>query len=102
MSMKMSEQVKFNLEITIPEKWLYKFMQMLDCMRWCSKVGASRAVSFYADGDGDFKHFDFKINGKEIKSDIPWNNFDKSWNQYQENTPPFKTKRNIDFFFDAG
>lgn len=107
----MSEVVKLNLEITIPKRWLNKFMQMLDCMRWCGKTGASRIVAFYADGDGDFRPFDFKLNGEEIKSEIPWEVFDKNWNPDpkkiycdppQEFPPPFKTRKSIDFFFDAG
>lgn len=101
----MSEIVKLNLEITIPKRWVNKFIQMFDCMRWCGKVGASRCLGFYADGDGDFRPFDFKVNGKEIKSDIPWHKFDKTLRtkEDQELPQPFKTKRDgVDFFFDAG
>ena len=105
------EMTKFNLEITIPTQYVNKFLQMLDCMRWCGKVGASRVVAFYADGDGNFRPFDFKIDGKEIKSDINWCDFDKDWNPDpkkincdppQEFPPPFKTRRKINMFFDAG
>lgn len=107
----MREMVKINLEITIPKRWLKKFVQMLDCMRWCGKTGASRTVAFYADGDGDFRPFDFKIDGEEIKTDIKWYDFDKDWNPDpkkincdppEEFPPPFKTRRSINFFFDAG
>ena len=105
------ELVKFNLEITMPKRWVKKFMQMLDCMRWCGGVGASRTVAFYADGDGDFRPFDFKVNGKEVKSNIDWSKYDKDWNPDpkkincdppEELPPPFKTRRKINFFFDAG
>lgn len=107
----MSEQVKFTLEITMPKRWVKKFLQMLDCMRWCGRGGASRTVAFYADGDGDFRPFDFKVNGEEVKSDIDWWKHDKGWNPDpkkiycdppEEFPPPFKTRRGIDFFFDAG
>ena len=101
----MSEIVKLNLQITIPKRWLTKFMQMLDCMRWAGNVGASRTVAFYADGDGDFRPFDFKVNGEEVKSDIKWREYDKNWipkNESDYDCPPFKTRRNVDFFFDAG
>lgn len=107
----MSDLVKFNLEITMPKRWVKKFMQMLDCMRWCGRGGASRTVAFYADGDGDFRPFDFKVNGKEVKSDIDWWKYAKNWNPDpkkincdppEELPPPFKTRRKIDFFFDAG
>lgn len=80
---------------------------MLDCMRWCSNTGASRTVAFYADGDGDFRQFKFKINGEELKSDIKWHEFDKGLSKEQKENwevvlPKFKTHRDVDFFFDAG
>lgn len=100
------EVVKLNIEITIPKRWLKKFIQMLDCMRWTGRGGASRTVAFYADGDGDFRPFDFKINGKEFKSNIDWWKYDTNWkpkDKYDDSIPPpFKTKRSVDFFFDAG
>ena len=107
----MSESVKFNLEITMPKRWVKKFFQMLDCMRWCGNVGASRAVAFYADGDGDFRPFDFKINGKEVAKTEDWEKHDKEWNPDpkkincdppEEFPPEYKTRKRIDFFFDAG
>lgn len=101
----MGEMIKFNLEITMPKRWFSKFMQMLSCMKWCGDVGSSRTIAFYADGDGDFRPFNFKVNNKEVKSDIKWSEFDKSWtpkNEFDYDAPPFKTRRSIDFFFDAG
>ena len=107
----MNEVIKFNLEITIPKRWVKKFMQMLDCMRWTGQAGTSRTVAFYADGDGDFRPFDFKVNGNEVKSDIDWWKYAKNWNPDpakincdppEEFPPSFKTRRKIDFFFDAG
>lgn len=104
----MDDQVKFNLEITMPRRWVTKFLQMLDCMRWCGNVGASRTVGFYADGDGDFRPFDIKVNGEDLKAE-DWEKHDKDWNpdkvtRYapQEPPPQYKTWRGIDFFFDAG
>ena len=102
----MREITKFNLEITIPIRWVKKFLQMLDCMRWFSRNGASRTIAFYADGDGDFRSFNFKLNREEVTSDINWWDYDKNWlpkNEYDDSIPPpFKTRRKIDFFFDAG
>lgn len=106
----MDDKVKFNLEITMPRRWVTKFLQMLDCMRWCSGVGASRTVAFFADGDGDFRPFNFKVDGKEIPcSANHWEKHDMDWNpdkvtHYapQEPPPPYKTRRGINFFFDAG
>ena len=97
--------VRLNLEITIPKKWVNKFLQMLDCMRWCGRAGASRCIGFYADGDGDFRPFNFKVDGEEVESNIKWHEFDHSWHPADNNDvpPPFKTKRSgVDFFFDRG
>lgn len=94
--------VKMNFEITLPERWLKKFVQLLDCMRWCGKVGASRTLGFYADGDGDFT-FNYKINGEEIKQVQDWNKIDKTPIDQDSKLPiPFHTNRRINFFFDAG
>lgn len=107
----MGEKVKLNLEITIPKRWVKKFMQMLDCMRWCANVGASRAVAFYADGDGDFRPFDFTMNNMVVPTTEDWEKHDRNWNPDsaqgngdtpQEFPPEYKTSRRIDFFFDAG
>lgn len=100
----MAEQVKFNLEITMPKHWTKKFFQMLDCMRWCGNVGASRTVGFYADGDGDFRQFDFKLNGEEVDGLVNWFEEEKTPlpdPNSDEPTPEFKTRRGVDFFFDA-
>lgn len=97
------EQITFNIKITMPKRWFNKFIQILDCMRWCGNVGASRTVAFYADGDGDFRPFDFTINDKQVDSLTDWSNFDKSVNTDQVDImPPYKTSRPVDFFFDAG
>ena len=107
----MADQVKFNLEITMPRRWVTKFLQMLDCMRWCGNVGASRVVAFYADGDGDFRPFNFKVNGKEVSKTEDWGKHDKDWSPKPENVdcdppkefpPAYKTRRKVNFFFDAG
>lgn len=102
----MSELVKINLEITMPKRWVKKFVQMLDCMKWCSRRGSSRVVAFYADGDGDFRPFDFTLNGKCIDTLMDWNKLDVSWDAkyHQDDSipPALKSRRSIDFFFDAG
>ena len=94
--------VKLNLEITIPKRWVTKFLQFLNCLRWCGQQGTSRTVAFYADGDGDFRPFDFKVNGEEVEQ-IKFSEYDipvpKDTNRL---LPQFKTRRAVDFFFDAG
>lgn len=37
----------------MPKRWVYKFIEMLGCMKWCSQRGSSRVVAFYADGYGE-------------------------------------------------
>ena len=104
--MKMSDLVKFKLEITIPKRWVNKFIQMLECLRWCGNVGASRTVAFYADGGGDFRPFNFTINDKSVDSLTDWNKLDVSWDAkyHQDDSipPALKSRKSIDFFFDAG
>ena len=96
------KHVKFNLEIVIPERWMNKFIQMLDCMRWCSNVGASRTLGFYADGDGDFSGFDFKFQGNSVDKIQDWEKIDKDSVDNKKCLPPFHTNRPVNFFFDAG
>ncbi len=107
----MDDMVKLNLEITMPRRWASKFVQMLDCMRWCACAGASRTVAFFADGDGDFRPFDFKVDGEEVPKTTDWQRHDRDWNPdlkkincdpSEELPPPFKTRRGVNFFFDAG
>lgn len=103
----MSEPVTFNVEFTMPDATCAtNFLRMLDCMRWCSKTRASRVVAFSADGDGNFRPFEFKLNGHELTSDIDWKEYDDLFRELdhiatKDLTPPFKTKSDIDFFFTA-
>ena len=46
---------KFTIEVEMEERWVNEFMSMLDKMEYLGDLGASRTVSIYADGDGDFK-----------------------------------------------
>lgn len=94
------ENIKFNLEVTMPERWMKKFIQMLDCMRWCGNVGASRTLGFYADGDGDFS-FNFKFNGWDVEKVQDWEKIDRE-SFDKDNLKPFQTNRKVNFFFDAG
>ena len=96
----------FTVDFVVPDAtYATKLLQMLDCMRWCSKTGASRVVAFSADGDGNFRPFEFKLNGHELPSDIDWSEYDGQekikYIAPKELTPPFKTRRSIDFFFTA-
>lgn len=55
---------KFTIEVEMEDRWIPHFMSMLDYMEYCGKVGMSRNVGIYADGDGDFR--------PKFKTDIKW------------------------------
>ena len=46
---------KFTIEVEMPERWIPHFMSMLKYMEQLGNIGSSRKVTFYADGDGDFR-----------------------------------------------
>jgi hypothetical protein len=47
--------MKFKIECEMEDRWVPYFLAMLKYMQFLGNVGRSRAVSFYADGDGDFR-----------------------------------------------
>jgi hypothetical protein len=50
--------MKIVIRAEMADRWVPHFRGMLDYMEQLGKLGASRTVSFYADGDGDFRpHF---------------------------------------------
>ena len=55
---------KFTIEVEMEERWVDDFMSMLDKMEYLGSLGASRTVSIYSDGDGDFR--------PKFKSDVEW------------------------------
>jgi hypothetical protein len=51
----MQMEKKFTLEVEMEERWIPHFMSMLKYAEHLGKIGASRSVAIYADGDGDFR-----------------------------------------------
>ena len=47
--------MKFTIEVEMKDRWVPHFLSMLRYMQTLGGMGASRKVSFYADGDGDFR-----------------------------------------------
>lgn len=45
---------KFNIQCEMPERWIPHFLGMLNKMEYLGKIGASRKITIYSDGDGDF------------------------------------------------
>lgn len=55
---------KFTIEVEMEERWIDYFMSMLNKMEYLGSIGASRNVSIFADGDGDFQ--------PKFKTSIEW------------------------------
>ena len=68
---------KFTIEVEMEERWVNHFISMLDRMEHLGNLGASRKVSIYADGDGDFR--------PKFKTDIDWENVNDSRVDYDLN-----------------
>jgi hypothetical protein len=61
----------FNIEVIMEERWVDYFCSFLKYMESCGNLGHSTEISFYADGDGDFRpKFEFDIE-YEKKDGIP-------------------------------
>ena len=56
---------RFTISVEMNKRWIPYFLSMLEYMEHLGRVGSSRKVSFYADGDGDF-HPKFKMRHKFI------------------------------------
>ena len=61
----------FTIEVTMNERWVNDFCSMLHWMQSCGNLGHSSLVSFYADGDGDFRP-KFTINTEWEKTNGIW------------------------------
>jgi hypothetical protein len=55
--------VEFSITVTMNKRWIPCFLAMLKYMQRLGGVGASRSLSFFSDGDGDFRpKFEFDSN----------------------------------------
>ncbi len=45
---------QFTIKVTMRTRWVPQFLSMLKYMQRLGGIGASRKVSFFSDGDGDF------------------------------------------------
>ena len=78
----------FNIEVTIPERWVNDFCTMLDYMQKCGQAGHTSTVALYADGDGDFR--------PTFKIDTEWEPTEGIWRKDGYLTHP------PEVLFDAG
>ena len=64
----MSNEVTFNIKVTIKERWINDFCSMLKQMESCGEIGHSSIIGFYSDGDGDFRpKFEFDREFEKTK-----------------------------------
>ena len=47
--------MKVNIEAEMPERWMPYFVAMLEEMEHLGAIGSSKALTFYSDGDGDYR-----------------------------------------------
>ncbi len=48
-------KIKFNIECEMETRWIPYFLAMLAHMEFLGKIGSSKLVTLYSDGDGDFR-----------------------------------------------
>lgn len=49
------EKVTFDIKCTMSARWVPHFLAMLKYMQQLGGLGSSRKISFYSDGDGDYR-----------------------------------------------
>jgi len=67
--------MKFTIEVEMKDRWVPQFLGMLRYMQRLGAMGGSRTISFYSDGDGDFRpkfewdsELEVRINGASDKN----------------------------------
>ena len=50
-----SEETTFTIKCSMKQRWVPYFLGMLRYMEQLGGLGSSRKVTFYSDGDGDFR-----------------------------------------------
>jgi len=81
-----------DIRADIPDRWAPYFLKMLKDMEFLGKIGSSRLLTFFSDGDGDY-HPKFEIVSPEIDVARPADV------ETREVNPRFGEG---DLFFDAG
>ena len=52
-----NETQKFTIEVEMQTRWIPHFLAMLKKMQQYGSLGCSREITFYSDGDGDFRPY---------------------------------------------
>ncbi len=50
-----SDDITLTVTVTMRPRWMRVFLGMLEHMQYLGGIGASRNLTFMADGDGDFR-----------------------------------------------
>ncbi len=62
-----SEDVEFTIKCKMKARWVPHFCSMLKYMEQLGDLGSSRKISFYSDGDGDFRpKFNMSVPFKRV------------------------------------
>lgn len=78
------EEVTFTVTCTMRRRWAEQFLGMLKWFEMLGRLGGSRVIKFYADGDGDFRP------AFELPNDI------------EPAAPRLDKPEDLEAFFDAG
>ena len=58
----------FSIDVQMSEEWIDPFLSMLKEMEFNGKVGRSRLIAFYSDGDGTFRpKFQFSCPFEQVE-----------------------------------
>lgn len=59
--------MKLTINVEMEDRWVPHFLSMLKEMEFNGKVGRSRLIAFYSDGDGDFHpKFEFSCPFEQV------------------------------------
>lgn len=83
----MSNEVTFNIKVTMKDRWVNDFCSMLKQMERCGNIGHSSIIGFYSDGDGDFR---------------PKFEFDREFEKTEGYWSKDKELPNLEVIYDAG
>ena len=46
---------EFTIKVKMQDRWIPQFLSMLQHMQYLGGIGSSREITFFSDGDGDFR-----------------------------------------------
>lgn len=83
----MVTNVTFNVECTMPKRWVPYFLGFLHKLQYNGNIGHSSIIGFMADGDGDFN--------PKFKTDL-------SLKDYYIANPSISSDKTCEYVYDAG